>query len=391
MTKNGQSKLGKQILNAIEEVVGPPPVMLHEPCFKGNEWSYLEECLRSTFVSSVGKFVDRFEIELANYTGAKHAVAMVNGTAALHIALKLGGVIEGDEVLVPAFTFVATANAVAYCGAIPHFIESEESTLGVDPGKLREYLSKNTTKSSGHCVNVSTGRTIRALVPMHTFGHPMDIEEVASVAKDFGLVLIEDAAESLGSSYKGQHTGTFGKMGILSFNGNKIITTGGGGALLTNDSELAMHAKHLSTTAKIAHQWEYQHDEIGYNYRMPNLNAALGCAQLEQLPSILARKRELYDRYHRAFKDIAGVELINEPAFCSSNFWLQALLLDRANAQELEPLLYATNSAGIMTRPAWRLLNDLEPFEGSPSMDLQCARSLTRRLINIPSSSYAFE
>ncbi len=286
--------LAGQIVAAIQVVTGDGPVALHEPRFAGNEWVYLKECLDSTFVSSVGKFVDRFESELAAYTGAKHAVAMVNGTAALHIALRLAGVRPDDEVLVPTITFVATANAVTYCGALPHFVESEERTLGVDPVALREYLQRTTECRGDHCVNRATGRVIRALVPMHTFGHPVDIERLCAIARDFRLALIEDAAESLGSTVGERHAGTFGVMGTLSFNGNKTITTGGGGAILTNDRVLAGRAKHLTTTAKVPHRWEYLHDEIGYNYRLPNLNAALGCAQLEQLPAFLSAKRRLF-------------------------------------------------------------------------------------------------
>lgn len=379
--------LAEQIVSAIRAVVGAGPAVLHEPSFTGNEWRYLKECLDSTFVSSVGKFVDRFEIELATFTGAKHAVAVVNGTAALHIALKLAGVKANDEVLVPALTFVATANAVTYCGATPHFVDSEELTLGVDAAKLREYLASHTEQRSGQCINRTTGCVIRAIVPMHTFGHPGDMDGLLALAHDFNLALVEDAAESLGSYYHGQHTGTFGLMGTLSFNGNKTITTGGGGAILTNDKELARHAKHLTTTAKLPHAWEYRHDEIGYNYRMPNLNAALGCAQLEQLPAMLSAKRELFQRYQMAFAQVAGVKLMAEPEQCQSNYWLQTLLLDTEQANQRDPILQASNDAGFMTRPAWMLMNELTPFQGCPRMDLTGAQLLLQRLINIPSSS----
>jgi aminotransferase in exopolysaccharide biosynthesis len=387
-----QASLADQIIAAICKVVGERKTSaecepLHEPNFAGNEWHYLKECLDSTFVSSVGKFVDRFEIELANYTGAKHAVAVVNGTAALHIALKLAGVEANDEVLVPALTFVATANAVTYCGAVPHFVDSEQRTLGIDAIRLREYLNENTEQRDKQCINRNTGRVIRAVVPMHTFGHPADLAELLALAKDFNLALIEDAAESLGSFYHGKHTGTLGLMGALSFNGNKIITTGGGGAILTNDATLARHAKHLTTTAKLPHAWEYRHDEIGYNYRMPNLNAALGCAQLEQLPAKLAAKRTLFQRYREAFAPLNGLRLMAEPENCQSNYWLQTLLLDAAQAHQRDAVLQATNAAGLMTRPAWILLHELAPFENCPRMDLACAQSLSQRLINIPSSA----
>ena len=379
--------LAEQVVTALRTVLGPGPAVLHEPSFTGNEWCYLKECLDSTFVSSVGKFVDRFELDLARFTGAKHAVAVVNGTAALHIALKLAGVTAGDEVLIPALTFVATANAVTYCNATPHFVDSEERTLGVDAIKLRDYLVSHTEQRAGLCISRATGRVIRALVPMHTFGHPADLDALLAVANDFNVVIIEDAAESLGSTYHGQHTGTFGLMGTLSFNGNKTITTGGGGAILTNDTTLARHAKHLTTTAKLPHAWEYRHDEVAYNYRLPNLNAALGCAQLEQLPAMLAAKRDLFLRYQAAFSLVQGVALMVEPEQCQSNYWLQTLLLDANQSDHRDPILAATNAAGYMTRPAWILMHELDPFVDCPHMDLGMAQSLSQRLINIPSSS----
>jgi aminotransferase in exopolysaccharide biosynthesis len=334
----------------------------------------------------VGKFVDQFEADLAAYTGAKHAVAVVNGTAALHVALKLAGVQPGDEVLIPALTFIATANAVAYCGATPHFADCEEDTLGIDPSALREYLQLIAEVSGEHCINRQTGRVIRALVPMHTFGHPVNIEGLLAVARDFHLVLVEDAAESLGSTVDGRHTGTFGTMGTLSFNGNKTITTGGGGAILTNDSELARHAKHLTTTAKVPHRWEYVHDEVGYNYRLPNINAALGCAQLEQLPGFLNAKRRLFDRYQAAFAGIQDARAFTEPKGCRSNYWLQTLILDESVADQRDAILSATNDAGLMTRPVWSLMHKLVPYQHCPQMPLPVAESLERRLINLPSS-----
>jgi perosamine synthetase len=384
---SNRSLLAEQVVTAIRAVLGPGPAVLHEPSFIGNEWAYLKECLDSTFVSSVGKFVDRFEIDLAHFTGAKHAVAVVNGTAALHVALKLAGVKAGDEVLIPALTFVATANAVSYCDATPHFVDSEVRTLGVDAAKLRDYLTSHTEQRAGQCVNRASGRVIRALVPMHTFGHPADLDGLLALAHDFNLTLVEDAAESLGSTYHGQHTGTLGLLGTLSFNGNKTITTGGGGAILTNDAELARHAKHLTTTAKLPHAWEYRHDEIGYNYRLPNLNAALGCGQLEQLPAMLADKRKLFQRYQTAFAPVQGVTLMAEPEQCQSNYWLQTLLLDADKADQRDQVLAATNAATFMTRPAWILMHELSPFKGCPRMDLAAAQSLSHRLINIPSSS----
>jgi len=387
---NSGELLASQITEAIRSVVGPGPKALHEPTFSGNEWEYLKECLASTFVSSVGKFVDRFEHDLAQYTGAEYVVATVNGTAALHIALKLAGVIQDDEVLIPALTFVATANAVAYCNATPHFVDSEESTLGIDVAKLRSYLLDHTKILDGHCVNTLSGRIIRAVVPMHTFGHPVDLDGLIELASEFKLVVVEDAAESLGSTYKGKHTGTFGRLGVLSFNGNKTITTGGGGAILTNDPELARRAKHLTTTAKLPHAWEYRHDEVGYNYRMPNINAALGCAQLEQLPQLLESKRDLFSRYQGAFNKVDGAQLMSEPSGCSSNYWLQTIVLTADNAKYRDVVLDATNNAGLMTRPTWVLMKELTQFSAMPSMDLDVARELSQRIINIPSNCVEF-
>ena len=385
MDKN--SNLPQSIILAIKSVVGDGPLALHEPRFHGNEWSYLKECLDSTYVSSVGKFVDRFENDLANFTGAKRAVAVVNGTAALHVALRIAGVESGDEVLLPALTFIATANAVTYCQATPHFVDSEERSLGMDAVALREYLSTITEMHNGQCVNISTGRVIRAMVPMHTFGHPVEIDALLAISHDFHLKLIEDAAESLGSSFGQQHTGTFGLMGTLSFNGNKIITTGGGGAILTNDVELGKRIKHITTTAKLPHRWNFVHDEVGYNYRLPNLNAALGCAQLEQLPGFLRNKRRLFEQYQVAFANVLGVRIVAEPAGSSSNYWLQTLLLDTAQAEQRDAVLAATNEAGLMTRPIWALMNRLPMYANAPSAPLPVAESLEQRVINIPSSS----
>ena len=387
MTSVLPTTIAQEVVRAIADVVGTGPVTLHEPRFRGNEWLYLKECLDSTFVSSVGKFVDRFEDELAAYTGAKRAVAVVNGTAALHVALRLAGVEPGDEVLLPALTFIATANAVAYCNATPHFVDSEARSLGMDAVALREHLRASTEMRAGLCINRQTGRVIRALVPMHTFGHPVDIDALLAVAHDHGMTLVEDAAESLGSSIGGRHTGTFGQTGTLSFNGNKTITTGGGGAILTNDLALGARAKHLTTTAKQPHRWAFSHDELGYNYRLPNLNAALGCAQLEQLPLFLAEKRSLFEAYRSRFADVHGLRLMTEPTGCRSNFWLQALLLDEAQADQREAVLTATNAAGQMTRPVWTLMHRLPHFASAPRAALPVAESLERRVINIPSSA----
>jgi aminotransferase in exopolysaccharide biosynthesis len=382
-----QTSRAAPIVAALRSVLGTGPVALHEPHFAGNEWQYLKECLDSTYVSSVGRFVDRFEAELATYTGARHAVAVVNGTAALHVALRLAGVQSHDEVLVPALTFVATTNAISYCGAVPHFVDSEERTLGVDAHALRDYLNSAAERRGGACINRRTGRVIRALVPMHCFGHPVDIDALLAVGRDFALAVVEDAAESLGSLYHGTHTGCFGLLGTLSFNGNKTITTGGGGAIVTNDAGLARAAKHLTTTAKVPHRWEYRHDEIGYNYRLPNLNAALGCAQLEQLPGLLAAKRRLHQRYAQAFAEVAGAHLMSEPSGCRSNYWLQTLLVDENSGCDRDAVLAASNDAGFTARPVWALNHRLAPFSDSPRMPLAVAESLERRIVNIPSSA----
>lgn len=376
------------VVQALRETLGggDRPIALHEPRFSGREWLYIKECLDSGWVSSVGKFVDRFESDLASYTGSAHAVAVVNGTAALHVALQLAGVRRDDEVLIPAMTFVATACAVVYCGGVPHFIDSRESDLGVDPHALRQHLHDICDMDKGECRNRHTGRRIRALVPMHTFGHPADIGALSAVATEFSLVLVEDAAESLGSFYEGRHTGTFGRFGTLSFNGNKTITTGGGGAILTDDAALARRAKHITTTAKVPHRWEYAHDAVAYNYRLPNINAALGCAQLEQLDGFLQSKRELYARYRQAFVALPSVRLIAEPPRCRSNYWLHAILLNEELASARDPILAATNDAGFMTRPVWTLLHRLPMYADCPRANLSGAESIERRLINLPSS-----
>jgi len=378
------------IINAIKSVIPDHvgPVSLHEPSLGGNEWAYVKDCLDSTWVSSVGQYVNQFESMLADFTGVKKVVAVVNGTAALHMALKLAGVEPGDEVFVPALTFVATANAVTYCGAIPHFVDSEERTLGLDPYKLTEYLKNIAQVHADGCTNKLSGRRIKAVIPMHVFGHPVDLDPLVEVCQPYKIEMVEDAAESLGSYYKGRHTGNWGKLSILSFNGNKTITTGGGGAIITNDERLGKLAQHLTSTAKIPHRWEYRHDAIGYNYRLPNINAALGCAQMEQLPKFLEQKRRLADRYRNNFQGIEGVRFFTEPSFAKSNYWLNVLILDGAFSEKRDVVLEKTNDNGIMTRPAWRLMNKLPMFQDCPAMDLSCAENLAKRLINIPSSSF---
>lgn len=378
----------KELVQVLRRVlpVEDGPVGLHEPHFAEIERGYVNECMDTGWVSSAGGFVERFEEQLCDYTGVKSAVAVVNGTAALHVSLQLAGVEPGDEVLLPALSFVATSNAVAYCRAVPHFVDCELKTLGVDPEKLRQYLHGMARIRGGVCVNISTGRRIRAAIAMHTFGHPVDLDPLAALCEEFGIVLVEDAAQSLGSFYKGRHTGNRGMLAALSFNGNKIITTGGGGAILTNDEELGRQAKHLTTTAKVNQGWSFYHDQLGYNYRMPNINAALGCGQLQRLQSFLDAKRELAGRYREALAHLAGITVFVEPDFARSNYWLNALLLDEAQAGKRDDLLALANSQGIQVRPCWTLLHNLPMYRDSPRMELGVAESLERRIINLPSS-----
>ncbi|CAG0928215.1 partial perosamine synthetase, partial [Planctomycetaceae bacterium] len=351
--------LTERVLTAVRDVLGKPDttLALHEPEFAGREWEYVKDCIDTGWVSSVGAYVDRFERDLAAFTGAAHAVATSNGTSALHICLLLAGVRAGDEVLMPALTFVATANAVSYVAAVPHFVESESVSLGVDATQLDAWLRDSAKVVGGACLNRATGRRISALVVMHVFGHPSDLDALAEVAARWNIVLIEDAAESLGSHYHGRHTGNLGRVSALSFNGNKVVTTGGGGAVLTNDLELGRRAKHLTTTARVPHRWSFLHDEVGYNYRLPNINAALGCAQLERLPCMIERKRRLADRYRAAFAGVDGVSFLVEPPGTQSNYWLNAIVLDPAHAGQRDVLLAALNDAAYMSRPVWTLMH----------------------------------
>jgi len=358
-------------------------IPLHAPCFIGNEKAYMNECIDTTFVSSVGKFVDRFEEMVSKYTGAKKAVVCVNGTNALHLALVLAGVEQNDEVITQPLTFIATANAISYCGAHPVFIDVDKDTMGLSPAKMREWLSVNAEIKNDECFNKKTNRRIKACVPMHTFGHPVHLDELVQLCNDYHIELVEDAAESLGSFYKGKHTGTFGKIGVLSFNGNKIVTAGGGGMLLFNDEELAAYAKHLTTQAKVPHHWEFVHDHIGYNYRMPNINAALGCAQMEKIDEFVANKRDLAQKYNEFFKD-KEQDFFVEPIDCSSNYWLNAIIFK--NREERDIFLTFTNDKGVMTRPIWRLMNRLPMFKDCRCGDLSNAEWLEKQVVNIPSS-----
>ena len=358
-------------------------VVLHEPKFIGNEKKYLNECIDSTFVSSVGKYVDRFEKEFAASVGSKYAIATVNGTAALHTSLILADVTKDDEVITQPLTFIATCNAISYIGAKPIFVDVDLDTFGLSPESLKNFLETNCEIIENRCVNKATNKIIKACIPMHTFGHPCKIEEIKNICDNWYITLVEDAAESLGSYYKNKHTGTFGKVGAFSFNGNKIITSGGGGVIVTDDEALAKRAKHITTTAKIPHPYEYVHDEIGYNYRLPNINAALLVAQLEQLKKFLASKRDLAIKYKEFFLN-NSINFIEEPKECKSNYWLQAILLN--DIDQRNQFLEFTNKNGVMTRPIWRLCNELEMFKDCQKTDLKNAKYLEQRVVNIPSS-----
>ena len=372
------------------------------PKFLGNEKAYLNECIDTTFVSSVGKFVDRFEQDMARYTGAKRAVVCVSGTNALHMALLLSGVKQGDEVLTQALTFIATANALSYIGAHPVFIDVDRSTMGLSPDALKAWLQANAEVKPNRksdlpesydfayeedtlaCYNKTTGRRIKACVPMHTFGCPVRIDEIAAICREWHIELVEDAAESIGSRYKGQHTGTFGRVGAISFNGNKTITTGGGGMLLFSDEKMGDFCKHVTTQAKIPHRWEFRHDHIGYNYRMPNINAALGCAQLENLDRYVADKRQTAAAYSEYFRSVDGIDFFTEPEGCFSNYWLCAVILPDKAAQL--DFLQQTNDSGVMTRPIWELMNRLPMFQACQNDGLKNTIWFADRVVNIPSS-----
>ena len=359
-------------------------VPLHSPVFRGNEKKYLNECIDSTFVSSVGKFVDRFEEMMIDYTGTQKAVVCVNGTNALHMAMLLVGVEREDEVITQALTFIATCNAISYIGAHPVFVDVDKDTMGLSPDAMESWLKENAEIKGESCYNKRTGRRIKACVPMHTFGHPVHLNKLVEVCNRYHIELIEDAAESLGSFYNGKHTGTFGKIGAISFNGNKTITTGGGGMLLFQDESLGKLAKHLTTQAKVPHRWEFVHDHIGYNYRMPNINAALGCAQMEEIDHILANKRETAEKYKQFFSDKENIQFFTEPEGSKSNYWLNAVLL--IDKEEQHQFLEYTNEHGVMTRPIWELMNRLPMFKDCETDGLQNTVWFADRVVNIPSS-----
>jgi len=378
--------MDRDLIAFIRKTFGVPTdfLPLHEPRFVGKEREFVMDAIDSTFVSSVGAYVDKFEEMMCTITGAKYAVAIVNGTSALHLALLLAGVKEKDEIISQPLTFIATANAISYCKAIPHFVDVDRETMGLSPTLLEKHLSRIAEMRDGVCYNKETNRRISACVPMHTFGLPLYIEELVTVCDKYNITVIEDAAESLGSSYKGKHTGTFGKIGTFSFNGNKTVTSGGGGAIVTDDETIAKKAKHLSTQAKIPHKWDYKHDMIAYNYRMPNLNAALACAQLEQLDYYVENKRELSNLYNDFLEGHEDVKLIREIPEGKSNYWLNAILLKDREARD--EFLKMTNDAGVMTRPIWGLMNHLEMFKNCPMSNLANSEFLEDRIVNITSS-----
>jgi len=372
-------------IHFVREIYGTKkPIPLHEPKFIGNEKKYLNECIDTTFVSSVGKFVDKFEKRIAKYTGAKYAIATTNGTSALHTSLILAGVEQDDEVITQALNFVASCNAISYCNANPIFVDVDKDTMGLSPSALRSFLEKNTKIKNKKCINKKTKKTIKACVPMHSYGHPCRIVEIKKILKKHHIFLIEDAAESLGSLYKNKHTGTFGKLGVISFNGNKIITAGGGGCIITNDKILAKKAKHITTTAKVPHKWDFIHDSIGYNYRMPNLNAALLVAQIENLNSFIKNKRIIAKKYEIFFKN-TDYNFFKEPKNSKSNYWLNSIILK--NKKKKEEFLKASNSNGIMTRPIWMLMNKLPMNKNAQCDNLKNSNWLFERIINIPSSA----
>tara|TARA_B110000037_G_scaffold196757_1_gene234273 strand:- start:157 stop:1317 length:1161 start_codon:yes stop_codon:yes gene_type:complete len=372
------------IINFIRTVYNTSSfIPLHEPKFNGNEKRNLVECIDSTFVSSAGKFVNNFEKKIANYTGSKYAIATCNGTSALHVALILANVDSNSEVITQSLTFVATCNAINYCGANPIFIDVDKDTMGLSPSSLKNFLEKNTKIKNRKCINNKTGKVIKACMPMHTYGHPCKIDKIKEICDRYHIFLIEDSAESVGSKYKGRHTGTFGKLGVISFNGNKIITAGAGGCIITNSKILAKKAKHLTTTAKVPHKWDFIHDSIGYNYRMPNLNAALLVAQLENLDNFLKNKRKLAKIYENFFKK-KNLKFFKEPRNCKSNYWLNSIIFK--NKKKRDIFLDLSNKKGVMTRPVWKLMNKLKMYKDCQTTNLKNTKFLDERVVNIPSS-----
>ena len=373
-----------EFIDFVKEVYGTKKnIPLHEPKFIGNEKKYLNQCIDTTFVSSVGKFVDQFEEKIAKYTGAKYAIATINGTSALHISLILAGVEEDNEVITQPLNFVASCNAISYCNAEPIFIDVDRDTMGLSPSALKSFLENNTLIKDKQCINKKTNKVIKACIPMHSYGHPCRIDEIKKICNEYYIFLIEDAAESVGSFYKNKHTGTFGELGAMSFNGNKIITAGGGGCIITNNEVLAKKAKHLTTTAKVSHKWDFNHDMVGYNYRMPNINAALLIAQLEKLNDFIINKRNLANKYEAYFKN-TDYNFFKEPKDCKSNYWLNSIILNEK--LQRDKFLKETNANGVMTRPIWNLMNKLPMFKDAQCDNLKNSEWLSERVVNIPSS-----
>lgn len=378
------------ILDTVDAVLADAtrPVELHEPRFGARERELVLDCIDTGWVSTAGKYVGQFEQMVAGVTGAHHAIAIVNGTAALHAALLVEGVKPNDEVILPSITFVATANAVSHTGAVPHFVDSTWETLGLDPMALERHLEGIATSRGAETVNRESGRVIRAIVPVHIFGHPVDMAPLLAVAAKYGLAVVEDATESLGSTWQGRACGSFGHSAVLSFNGNKIITTGGGGMILTEDDAYARRMRHFTTTAKKPHAWSFDHDEVGYNYRLPNINAALGCAQMEKLPEFLAAKRRLAERYLEAFDGVAGARIFREPQGAQGNYWLNTLVLDGEFAGDRDRLLGELHAHGVRSRPLWTPMHLLPMYRDCPRAQLDVAEDMHARCINLPSSPF---
>jgi len=384
MTFQNSKKISKIFFSIISRVV-KKNAEIHEPIFFGNELKYVKKCLDTTFISTVSPFVNRLETEFCKYTGSKYSVALNSGTSALHLSLILSGVKKNEEVLVPTLNYISSANAILVANAFPHFIDVERKTLGVDVEKLRKYLTKNTTKKNNLCFNKKTKKIIRAIIPMHTFGHPTNLKELLILAKDFNLIVIEDAAEGVGSFYKNKHVGTFGEIGVLSFNGNKTITTGGGGMILTKNKKIANLARHISSNSKVIKKWQIGHDKIGYNYRMPGINAAIGCAQLENIEKIIKAKRKLFKLYKNEFNKIKGFKLFEEPKNCRSNYWLQTIILNDNMKFKRDEIIKFCNNMKRKTRPVWQLMHKIKYLTKYQRMNLSNAEDLEKKIINLPS------
>lgn len=376
------------VLERIRSAIGRKEASLHEPMLYGNEIEYTRQAIESGYVSSVGEFVDRFERCLESYIGVKHAIAVVNGTSGLQLSLRILGVARGDEVICPALTFAATANAIVHAEALPLFVDVSESDLGIDFEKLDSFLESTAERTESGLINKMTKRRISGLIVMHTFGHPVDMDRGCALSEKWGVPVVEDAAEALGSRFGDHHVGTLGRLGVLSFNGNKIVTTGGGGAILTNDDTLAESCRKLSTTAKIPHAWEFRHSEVAFNFRMPNINAALGLAQMEGLPEFIGAKRKLHDRYRDSFSDMSEIRVFSESPGRTSNHWLNAVILGKNHSHRLDDLLRRTNDAGVKTRPAWTPLHLMDHFSTMSRTDLSTTEDLARRILNVPSSAF---